>query len=957
MPETPIRVLHVDDDPGLLDLTRTFLARQDSCFDIRTATSAADGLDSITERAPDCVVSDYDMPGCDGIEFLRQVRESHPDLPFILFTGKGSESVASDAMAAGVTDYLQKGKGSERYELLANRITNAVEARRATREAVRQEELMRLTEFAGGTGGWEYDLEADELALTTGARRLTGLSRSEVSPESLLELYHPEDRDAVRTAGENAMQTGEETTGTWRLQPQDGDERLVDVTITPVTEDGDTTGLRGSLKDVTDALERQRELRRLQQAIDGANVAITLADPTQEDNPLVYVNDAYGELTGYSKEESLGRNCRFLQGPDTDPERIAALREAIDEEEPITVEFRNYRKDGTEFWNRLTVAPIYDDDGTLVRYLGTQTDITERKERERELETQRRFTQQALNALEDQFFVLGTDGTISRWNDRVTEVTGYAESELNGMDAIEVFPEDERDPVADAIGRTLSTGQATIEADLQTADGDRIPYEWVGARLSDGDGNTTGIVGIGRDISERRQRQRRFQALVEQSTDIISVIDADGRIQYQSPSLERILGHDPDGTVGNLAWEYVHPDDRANIKRTFEEWKTGAGEREPIEYRARHADGSWRWFEARGTEQFDDPDVEGYVVNSRDVTERKERTEEILELKRQYQTLSENVPNGAVFLFDDDLRYVRARGTELEAVGISPDDIEGSTPRDVFPGETADELARYYTETLEGHSHTFTQTLEGNTYRSRTVPVEDSTGQITYGMVLTQNVTDRVERRRKLEAQNERLEEFTSVVSHDLRNPLRTAGGRLELARDECDSDHLDGVAEALDRSEALIEDLLTLARGGDSVGRVEPVSVPSLADECWQVTPNDEATLAVDAEVTVSADRSRLRQLLENLLTNAIKHGGRDVTVRIGDLDDGLYVADDGTGIPAGERTDVFEAGYSTAEDGTGFGLRIVQGIAEAHGWELGITDSDEGGARIEITGVEFVE
>ena len=110
--EKSIHVLHVDDEPDFGDLTATFLQREDDRFTVRTATSAAGGIDSIRDRPPDCVVSDYDMPGQNGLEFLQTVSEEWPDLPFILFTGKGSEEVASEAIANGATDYLQMSKAS-----------------------------------------------------------------------------------------------------------------------------------------------------------------------------------------------------------------------------------------------------------------------------------------------------------------------------------------------------------------------------------------------------------------------------------------------------------------------------------------------------------------------------------------------------------------------------------------------------------------------------------------------------------------------------------------------------------------------------------------------------------------------------------------------------------------------------------------------------------------------------
>jgi signal transduction histidine kinase len=154
---------------------------------------------------------------------------------------------------------------------------------------------------------------------------------------------------------------------------------------------------------------------------------------------------------------------------------------------------------------------------------------------------------------------------------------------------------------------------------------------------------------------------------------------------------------------------------------------------------------------------------------------------------------------------------------------------------------------------------------------------------------------------------------------------------------------------------EELIEDVLTLARAGESISDTEPVELTALVQECRQTVEMASASLATDREVSVQADETRLRQLLENLLRNAVEHGGGRVTVTVGSLDEGFYLEDDGPGIPTDDREEVFEAGYSTNQEGTGVGLSIVKQVAEAHGWEICVTESETGGARFEITGVEF--
>jgi len=216
----------------------------------------------------------------------------------------------------------------------------------------------------------------------------------------------------------------------------------------------------------------------------------------------------------------------------------------------------------------------------------------------------------------------------------------------------------------------------------------------------------------------------------------------------------------------------------------------------------------------------------------------------------------------------------------------------------------------------------------------------------------TARTIDRLRFERELERKNERLEAFLSTVSHDLRNPLNVASGRLALAQSACDCGHLDDVAAAHDRMESLIEDLLTLAREGRPVEETEPVDLGALTRRCWRTVQTDGARLAVDDEPTVEADRDRLRRLVENLLGNASEHGGDDVLVTVGSLEDGegFYVADDGPGIPPDRREEVLDRGVSTAHEGTGFGLAIVEEIATAHDWTVSVTESRFGGARVEI-------
>lgn len=228
--------------------------------------------------------------------------------------------------------------------------------------------------------------------------------------------------------------------------------------------------------------------------------------------------------------------------------------------------------------------------------------------------------------------------------------------------------------------------------------------------------------------------------------------------------------------------------------------------------------------------------------------------------------------------------------------------------------------------------------------------LEDESGAYDGIVGVMRDVTERRRRERQLRRQRERLEEFASLVAHDLRNPVAVVTGCLEAFRETGDEALVDDAMDAARRMDGLIDDLLDLAKAGTTAVDQEPVDLREATHAATQRVEGDGATLTVEDPGVVQGDRERVVQLLENLLRNAVEHGGDDVTVTVDGLDGGFYVADDGPGIPPAERGTVLEHGVTSADDGTGFGLSIVQAVADAHEWELRIRESDAGGARFEF-------
>ncbi|WP_436930608.1 PAS domain S-box protein [Halosimplex halobium] len=574
-----VRILHIEDDQSLAELVATFLERERESFDIETEIDPRDALDRLDAIDVDCIVSDYDMPGMDGLDVLEEVRETHPNLPFILFTGKGSEEVASEAISKGVTEYLQKGGGTEQYEVLANRIEQAVARYRAERQVERG---FRAIE-AAHDGISLLDEDGEFIYVNEEYADIIGYDREALLGKHWRILY-PDD-EINRVYDEMLPQAREdEWEGETVYVRSDGEQITVDHRLA-YTEDNT---LICTIDDVSEVKEVQQELSLKEKAMDEAPIGIVITDPDEEDNPIIYANDRFCELTGYPQEEVMGRNCRFLQGPETREEPVTEMREAIDIAEPVSVELRNYRKDGEMFWNRVSIALVGGHDGDPDYYVGFQEDVTDRRE----------------------------------------------------------------------------------------------------------------------------------------------------------------------------------------LQEQHEEW----------------------------------------------------------------------------------------------------------------------------VELLQG---------------------------------------------------------FGQLLSHDLQTPLEVTRGRIELAQETGDVDHLNDATTALDRAEELAEDVTEVMQTGELVSEENPVDVGELAQNAWKTLETDEASLEVkDDPPIVHADQKALRRMFENLLGNALEHGGDTVTVHVGGLNDesGFYVADDGPGIPENERDDVFKPGFTTKEDGTGFGLASVAQIVAAHGWRIHVRDGINGGTRFDI-------
>ncbi len=369
-------MLHVDDDSALLDLTETMLEREHGNIDVRTETTAADALSSLDDGANvDCVVSDYDMPGMDGLTFLAAVQERQPKLPFILFTGKGSEEIASRAISAGVTEYLQKGGGTDRYVVLANRIENAVAKRRAERQRRASRDRYRALVEHSSDLVTVLDTDGDFQFISSASSTILGYGPEELDGTSAFEYVHPEDQNTVADAFYEAIDDADLTPtveyrfqhgdGTWHILESKGRNRLDDPAI---------DGFVVNTRDVTEQRQTERELAAERDLFDAAldSLPFTFYMSHLDGSPMRW-NREFEEITGYTTEEIREREVDDFFD-DEDLERVANVIERVHDGETVVYDAGVPTKSGTVLQRRITASLLTDRDDEPIGICGIGVD-------------------------------------------------------------------------------------------------------------------------------------------------------------------------------------------------------------------------------------------------------------------------------------------------------------------------------------------------------------------------------------------------------------------------------------------------------------------------------------------------------------------------------------------------------------------------------------------------------
>ncbi len=710
---------------------------------------------------------------------------------------------------------------------------------------------------------------------------------------------------------------------------------------------------------VEDAVFRQL----VQQTTDAVVIAAS-------DGTILFANDAVADVFGHVPAELEGRQLTSIIPKRLRNRHQTAFRRYVRTGERTipwdAIELPGLRADGTE----VPLSVSFHVDTTArneLRFIGVMRDISDRKRVEHRLDEKTDHLDEVFDASPIALSIRAADGEILRTNEHADELVDI----LGASDEIRIYDSDgELFSEAELpFSRVAETGNPVYDVEFYVEGATGEP-RWfiVNAKPVHGaDGTVAQVITAGKDITEvkhfqrelERQRddlERELDEVFDRIDDAFYALDEVWRFTYVNERAERLLGRDESELLGRVVWDVFPSTAEAKGNEAFHR---AVETQEQVTYEE-HWSGLDAWFEVHVY-----PSESGVSVYFRDITERKEREREL----EQAKTMVETVEDG-VYVLDEQFRFVAVNEAYAELTGYDRDELTGAHASLLVDEDRVESVAEAQEEMRAGTQTVVTREGDIETAEGDRIPTEvrfaplvtDGEFQGTVGVV--RDVTQRKEREREIREKNERLEGFASMLAHELRNPLSIAQGYLGLAREEQSESAYEEVERAHDRMVEMIDMLLFMARGNAPVDSREMVHLSDAAANAWgavDTETTDEATVAITTDRVVQAEPTRIEQLLENLFRNAIEHGGKDVAIHVGDIDGdsdcGFYVADDGEGIPETKRETVFEAGYTTQQDGIGLGLSFIAQIADGYDWSYTVTESEASGARFEFTGLDTSE
>jgi len=995
----PLKVLHVDDEAGFSEIAKQCLEMQGP-FQVDMATSVEEAKEKLKEETYDAVVSDYQMPGKDGLEFLKELRQSGNTVPFLIFTGRGREEVAIKALNLGADQYLNKNGDPETvYCELGHAIRTTVERKRAAEERTCAEMALRA---CGERYGRLFDSTIEGIlingsdgkisSLNPAAANILGYSnQKELIGTHAVKLYaDPEDRTRVLR---ELMKNG--YVKDWEMVWKKKDGILIEI-LASVTvqkdEKGNMLRTEGIFRDVTEKKKAEKALRESEEKYRTlANSLPEIAFEADEQGKLAFVNERTYVITGYTREDfAKGLNALDFLVPEHRGRAQENLKKVFSGEKTGTNEYTFQRKDGSTFPVLISSGPVVHED-KIVGLRGIVVDISQFKKMEMELSENQTRLQNIFDVSADAIVVIDLNGKVADCNEQAQKVFGYSsKSEFVGRNAFESAAKKDWQRAMENMERTLKQGlMRNIEYTIIAKNGSERLLSVSASVLKDLSGNPTGFVSVIEDITERkkaeealRESEEKFRNLAEQSPNMI-FINKKGRIVYANKKSEEIMGYtkeefySPDFNFLKL----IAPESRELIKSDFAKHMKGE-EAAPYEYKLLTRQG--RTIDAILTSKLITYDGESAILGTvTDISERRQEHEVVRRSAEQARSLLEfqnKVIDTAIVwinLLDREGNVILwNRAAELIS-GYSREEVIGHKKiwEWLYPDpQYCAKIFAHQRRTIEHNESAFRDfetvirckdgALKTISWYSNNILDEngETVGSIAMGIDATElkkTEKDLQEAIERLAIMNEKLRVVGLLSRHDVRNKLQLVALKAYLAKRELPAESK--VVEDLAAIEKAVQqsvEIFDFARVYEMLGSEELVYVDV------EKTVSEAALLFLDLKgvnvvnecrgLTVLAD-SLLRQLFYNLIDNSLKYGQKVTRIKVHyerTSQDALKLVfeDDGVGIPIAEKPKLFKEGYSTGGS-TGYGLYLIKKMMEVYGWTIQETGEPGKGAQFTMT------
>ena len=418
---------------------------------------------------------------------------------------------------------------------------------------------------------------------------------------------------------------------------KDGKQIYLDMRSHAVRDkEGKVIAYEGILRDITERKRMEEEVHLLSDAVKMTTDSVAITDMS---GMILDINEAGLRLYGLSdRADFVGRNPLDAIAPEDRRKAIENMAKIMETGQVEGIEYHIVRKDGSRILIETSVSLIKDYEGKPKGLVAVARDITERKSMEEALRESKEKLRLVFESITDGIVVTDLNGVIIDANERAVSMGAFGSKEaILGKSSFELIASRDHERAAMNMQKTLEDKLVTsLEYILIRADGSEYPGEMSARVLNDASGNPVGFVGVVRDITERKRAEEAlryseeyFRALTENMSDAIVVLDADGILRYESPSVESVLGYKAGERAGMNGLDFIHPDDVQNAAEDLAKLIQHPGSSIRKELRAKHNDGSWRAAEITAANLLDNPAVGGIVINFRDITERKKAEDKI----------------------------------------------------------------------------------------------------------------------------------------------------------------------------------------------------------------------------------------------------------------------------------------------------------------------------------------